>query len=62
MAGYKDYSTAFVRTLVVKTPPHQRDTGRRAIVSGTPACQRLARWTQLLDAIVECVGDIEVAG
>ena len=29
MAGYKDYSTAFVRTLVVKTPPHQRDTGRR---------------------------------
>jgi hypothetical protein len=29
MAGYKDYSTAFVRTLVVKTPPDQRDTGRR---------------------------------
>jgi ParB family chromosome partitioning protein len=29
MAGYKDYSTAFVRTLVVKTPPNQRDTGRR---------------------------------
>jgi ParB family transcriptional regulator, chromosome partitioning protein len=29
MAGYKDYSTAFVRTLVVKTPPHQRDTSRR---------------------------------
>ncbi|MBN9519276.1 ParB N-terminal domain-containing protein [bacterium] len=29
MAGYKDYSTAFVRTLVVKTPPHQRDTRRR---------------------------------
>jgi ParB family transcriptional regulator, chromosome partitioning protein len=29
MVGYKDYSTAFVRTLVVKTPPHQRDTGRR---------------------------------
>lgn len=29
MAGYKDYSTAFVRTLVVKTPSHQRDTGRR---------------------------------
>jgi ParB family transcriptional regulator, chromosome partitioning protein len=29
MEGYKDYSTAFVRTLVVKTPPHQRDTGRR---------------------------------
>jgi hypothetical protein len=29
MAGYKDYSTAFARTLVVKTPPHQRDTGRR---------------------------------
>ena len=29
MVGYKDYSTAFVRTLVVKTPPHQRDTSRR---------------------------------
>jgi ParB family transcriptional regulator, chromosome partitioning protein len=29
MAGYKDYSAAFVRTLVVKTPPHQRDTSRR---------------------------------
>ena len=29
MAGYKDYSTAFVRTLVIKTPAHQRDTGRR---------------------------------
>lgn len=29
MSGYKDYSTAFVRTLVVKTPPHQRDTRRR---------------------------------
>ena len=29
MAGYKDYSTAFVRTLVIKTPPHQRDIGRR---------------------------------
>jgi ParB family transcriptional regulator, chromosome partitioning protein len=25
MEGYKDYSTAFVRTLVVKTPPQQRD-------------------------------------
>jgi len=29
MVGYKDYSTAFVRTLVVKTPHHQRDTSRR---------------------------------
>lgn len=29
MVGYKDYSTAFVRTLVVKTPQHQRDTTRR---------------------------------
>ncbi len=29
MEGYKDYSTAFVRTLVVKSPPHQRDPNRR---------------------------------
>ena len=29
MEGYKDYSTAFVRTLVVKTPPQQRDPHRR---------------------------------
>jgi hypothetical protein len=29
MDGYKDYSTAFVRTLVVKTPPVQRETHRR---------------------------------
>jgi hypothetical protein len=29
MDGYKDYSTAFVRTLVVKTPPPQRETHRR---------------------------------
>jgi ParB family transcriptional regulator, chromosome partitioning protein len=29
MEGYKDYSTAFVRTLVVKTPPQQRDPRRR---------------------------------
>jgi hypothetical protein len=29
MAGYKDYRTAFVRTLVVKTPPDQRDAARR---------------------------------
>ncbi len=28
MEGYKDYSTAFVRTLVVKTPPHHRDSHR----------------------------------
>ncbi len=29
MEGHKDYSTAFVRTLVVKTPPQQRDTRGR---------------------------------
>lgn len=29
MISYKDYSSAFVRTLIVKTPPHQRDTTRR---------------------------------
>jgi hypothetical protein len=29
MEGYKDFSTAFVRTLVVKTPPQQRDPHRR---------------------------------
>jgi ParB family chromosome partitioning protein len=29
MDGYKDYSTAFVRTLVVKTPLQQRDPHRR---------------------------------
>ncbi len=28
MEGYKDYSTAFVRTLVVKTPPQLRDPHR----------------------------------
>jgi ParB/RepB/Spo0J family partition protein len=29
MEGYKDYSTAFVRTLIVKTPPQQRELRRR---------------------------------
>ena len=29
MEGYKDFSTAFVRTLVIKTPPQQRDSHRR---------------------------------
>jgi ParB-like chromosome segregation protein Spo0J len=29
MEGHKDYSTAFVRALVVKTSPQQRDTHRR---------------------------------
>lgn len=29
MEGYKDFSTAFVRTLVIKTPPQQRDSNRR---------------------------------
>ena len=29
MVSYKDYSSAFVRALIVKTPPHQRDTTRR---------------------------------
>jgi ParB family chromosome partitioning protein len=29
MEGHKDYSTAFVRTLVVKTAPEQRETRRR---------------------------------
>jgi ParB family transcriptional regulator, chromosome partitioning protein len=29
MEGYKDYSIAFARTLVVKTPPQQRDTRGR---------------------------------
>jgi ParB family chromosome partitioning protein len=29
MEGYNDYSTAFARTLVVKTPPQQRDPHRR---------------------------------
>ena len=29
MEGYKDFSTAFVRTLVIKTPPQQRETHRR---------------------------------
>lgn len=29
MEGHKDYSTAFVRALVVKTPPQQRETDRR---------------------------------
>lgn len=29
MEGYNDYSTAFARTLVVKTPPHQRESRGR---------------------------------
>ena len=29
MEGYNDYSTAFVRTLVLKTPPNMRETRRR---------------------------------
>ena len=29
MEGYKDYSTAFVRTLILKTPPQQRENRRR---------------------------------
>jgi ParB family transcriptional regulator, chromosome partitioning protein len=29
MEGYKDYGTAFVRTLVLKTPPQQRESRRR---------------------------------
>jgi hypothetical protein len=29
MEGYKDFSTAFVRALIVKTPPQQRDPRRR---------------------------------
>lgn len=29
MESYKDYSTTFARTLVVKTPPHQRESRRR---------------------------------
>jgi ParB-like chromosome segregation protein Spo0J len=29
MESYKDFSTAFVRTLIVKTPPHQRIPNRR---------------------------------
>ncbi len=29
MESYKDYSTTFVRTLVIKTPPHQRENRGR---------------------------------
>lgn len=29
MVGCKDYSTAFARTLIIKTPQHQRDMSRR---------------------------------
>jgi len=29
MEGYKDFSTAFVRTLIIKTPSQQRDSHRR---------------------------------
>lgn len=50
MAGYKDFSTAFVRTLVVKTPPHQRAPGRR---KNNPWDRSAQRKNDLLKQLVE---------
>ncbi len=35
MESYKDYSTTFARTLVVKTPPHQRESRGASTIPGT---------------------------
>src|SRR5689334_17719009 len=50
MEGYKDYSTTFARTLVVKTPPHQRESRGR---KHNPWDRRTLKKNDLLKRLTE---------
>jgi ParB family chromosome partitioning protein len=50
MESYKDYSTTFVRTLVIKTPPHQRENRGR---KHNPWDKRIQKKNDLLKKLTE---------
>jgi hypothetical protein len=50
MEGYKDFSTAFARALVLKTPPAQRETRRR---KSNPWDQKAQRKNDLIKKLAE---------